>query len=664
LRRAIVLGYPWTMLARSVALGLGLCSLTALAAGCGNGGGGGDGALGEAQEASVCAAGTVVYGVDVSVYQGTVNWPDVKAAGDDFAIARISDGTSVDGTFATNWAGMKSAGLVRGAYQYFEPGDDPTAQANVVIQAVGVLGAGDLPVTADMETTGGQSGATIAANLQTWVTKVTAGTGKAPMVYTAPGYWDSDVGSAAFGKLPLWAADWGVTCPTLSTGWSNWDFWQYADSGTVNGISGGVDHDEFNGDLAALQTFAGGAPDWGAQYVTQSWPPATTTMTMTVNQALPASITLKNIGTSTWNTSTRIGTTQPRDRTSPFAGADWIAPNRPAGVTGTVAPGADFDFKFTFYAPDTPGLYDEFYGVVQEGVAWFSDPGQGGPPDNDIEAKIQVNEAEYHGQFVSQTYPTLQQPAIMMTVGQTLSGSIELKNVGTSTWKAGVTKLAPTPRDMASVLAASSWLSTTRVSTPAADVAPGQSFSFPLELHAAATGSVTQTFSLVEEGVTWFGDAPLGGGPPDNLLAVHVVVTDGAGGGSSTGTGTGGETSTGSTGGEGTGGAPHAGTPGARGGCSCRTAGAPDGGAGGAGAVLLAIAGALVAVRRRSLMLRSGARPMRGRSAPPCGGAPSSRSGGRGARRRGLRPRGRGLVAARARGLARRAWRGPFARGR
>ena len=482
-----------------------------------------------------------MYGVDVSQYQGAINWPAVKAAGKDFAIARISDGTgSPDGTFATNWAGIKSAGMVRGAYQFFEPGEDPVAQANLVISSVGVLGSGDLPVTADMEVTGGQSAATIAANLQTWVNHVQAGTGKAPMIYTAPGYWDASVNSTAFGNLPLWGANWGVTCPSLATGWSNWKAWQYADNGTVSGISGAVDLDEFNGDLTALQTFAGGAPDWGAQYVSQSWELATMTMTMTVNQQLPASITLKNIGTKTWDTSTRIGTTQPRDRKSPFVGADWLAPNRLANVaTGTVAPGADYKFTFTFQAPNTPGMYDEFYGVVEEGVHWFSDPGQGGPPDNDIEAKIQVVEAAYHGEYVSQTFPTLQQPAIMMTTGQTMSGSITLKNVGTATWKAGVTKLAPTPRDKPSPLGATGWLSPTRVSSPPMDIPTGQSYAFPLTLTAGAPGTYTQTFSLVEESVTWFGDAPMGGGPPDNLLAVHVVVTSPGSSSSSSGGGSG-----------------------------------------------------------------------------------------------------------------------------
>ncbi len=352
---------------------------------------------GEISQASVCAAGTVVKGVDVSVYQGSIDWTTAKGTGLDFAIARISDGSALDSTFATNWSGMKSAGLVRGAYQYFEPGEDPTAQANIVIQAVGMLGSGDLPVTADMEITGGQSAATIVANLQTWMAAVKAGTGKTPMVYTAEGYWDGSVNSTAFAGNPLWVANWGVTCPSLPTGWSNWVFWQNADNGTVSGIPATVDLDEFNGTLAQLQAFAGGATStdggggvYAATYVSQSWPLATTTMMMTTCQTMAASITFKNTGTLPWDSHTRLATTQPRDRVSEFADGTWISDNRLAEVTGTVPPGGTFEFKFDFHAPPTAGSYDEFYGLVEDGVAWFSDPGQGGPPDTDIEAKIQV----------------------------------------------------------------------------------------------------------------------------------------------------------------------------------------------------------------------------------------------------------------------------------
>jgi hypothetical protein len=132
-----------------------------------------------------------------------------------------------------------------------------------------------------------------------------------------------------------------------------------------------------------------GSIPYAAQFVSQSFPLASSTLTMTEGDVVASYIELKNTGTKTWDSSTRIGTTQPRDRASAFADSTWIAPNRLAAVTGTVPPGGTYKFTFNLSA-NKPGSYDEFFGVVQEGVAWFSDPGQGGPPDNDLEVKIVV----------------------------------------------------------------------------------------------------------------------------------------------------------------------------------------------------------------------------------------------------------------------------------
>ena len=133
-----------------------------------------------------------------------------------------------------------------------------------------------------------------------------------------------------------------------------------------------------------------GAIPYGASFVGQSFPLATTTMTMTEGDVVPSYITLKNTGTKTWDSNTKIGTTMPRDRTSLFADSSWLAPNRLAAVKGTVAPGGTYKFQFNLAAPNKPGSYDEHFGVVEEGVAWFSDPGQGGPVDSDLEVKILV----------------------------------------------------------------------------------------------------------------------------------------------------------------------------------------------------------------------------------------------------------------------------------
>ncbi len=139
----------------------------------------------------------------------------------------------------------------------------------------------------------------------------------------------------------------------------------------------------------------GVTPSYAATFVSQSWPYASMPpFTVKCGQSVAAKIVLKNTGSKSWDSSTKLGTTMQRDRKSIFAGADWPAPNRAAAISGTVAPNANGTFTFSFHGPTgadcVPGTYQEFFGVVQEGVAWFSDNGQGGPPDNQLEALIDL----------------------------------------------------------------------------------------------------------------------------------------------------------------------------------------------------------------------------------------------------------------------------------
>jgi lysozyme len=506
----------------TVLVSVGLCSAFS---GCG--GGGVRDPIGQIEdEVTVCAKGPTVEGIDVSYYQGTIDWAKVKASGRVFAIARISDGTYMDTKFDANWPAMKSVGLIRGAYQFFEPATDPIVQANIVISKVGKLADGDLPVTCDVEATGGQSAATIISHLHTWMDAVEKGTGKKPIIYTGKYFWQDNVANTKeFNDHILWIAAYGPTCPNLpDAAWSDWKFFQYTDKASVSGISGGVDGDKFNGTLEDLQKLAGGGADYAAQFVSQSWPYATTSFPLVTNQALDAYIEMKNVGKKAWDSNTRLGTTVDRDRKSPFSGSSWLSETRLAQVEGTVPPGGTFKFKFKWHAPAMPGSFDEHFGLVQDGVTWFGD--QGGPADGVIEAKIDVVKAKWAAEFVSQSFPTSDK-VLTMHPGDKVSGTIELKNIGTETWKAGETKIVPTPRDTASPLASSDWLSPTRISSPPKDVAPGESYAFPVTLTANQLGDTMQTFGMVEEGVAWFADSPDGGGPTDDFIKVHVVVENG-----------------------------------------------------------------------------------------------------------------------------------------
>ncbi|MEO8878083.1 MAG: GH25 family lysozyme [Polyangiaceae bacterium] len=220
--------------------------LAAIIAGCSAPGAAEDTGNSDDELTRVCGAHTngPTQGYDVSYYQGNFNWTSHKVA---FGAARISDGTGyVDPTFNANWANMKSNGVLRAAYQFFEPGENEVSQANLVISKVGKLKEGDLPVMLDIEVTGGQSPSTIQRKAQHWLDLVEAGTGRRPFVYSYGSFLETNLGSG-FGKYPLWIANYGPVCPSVPRGWTNWVVWQYSDGG------GSLDHDVYNGSLADMK---------------------------------------------------------------------------------------------------------------------------------------------------------------------------------------------------------------------------------------------------------------------------------------------------------------------------------------------------------------------------------------------------------------------------
>jgi len=206
-----------------------------------------------------------VPGIDVSHYQAVVDWATVASGGELFAFAKASEGASVpDQYFADNWAGIKAAGLLRGAYHFFHPSVDPTQQANNFLNRLAAanggsptLAPGDLPATLDIEVTDGTSAANILAGAAAWLTAVQTATGKTPIVYTYVSFWRDTLGNPPdLSSYPLWIAQLKVSTPTSIGGWANWTLWQY-DIQPVNGVPGSTDLDAFNGTIADLQALAG-----------------------------------------------------------------------------------------------------------------------------------------------------------------------------------------------------------------------------------------------------------------------------------------------------------------------------------------------------------------------------------------------------------------------
>src|SRR3972149_3739370 len=98
-------------------------------------------------------------GIDVSRWQGTIDWPSVKAAGKVFAFIRASMGaTGIDERFTANWQGGRAAGLLVGAYHYLPKEALGAAQADQFIAQLRQQGAGygDLPPVVDVEPRSGE----------------------------------------------------------------------------------------------------------------------------------------------------------------------------------------------------------------------------------------------------------------------------------------------------------------------------------------------------------------------------------------------------------------------------------------------------------------------------------------------------------------------------
>ena len=213
----------------------------------------GAGVLGTAAVALAGGSSYAVQGIDVASYQGLPNWTSVKNSGRTFAFTKATEGTTyTNPDFATNWARMKSAGLIRGAYHYGHPGSDPVTQANFFCNVVKPT-SGDLQMALDIETTDGKSPSQVRSWIVSFINQIVSRTGRPGIIYTGYYFWTGSAGNGSNLNCPLWLAAY-VSDPTpyVPPAWSTWSFWQYSDTGSVPGVSGAVDLDAWNGTVSNL----------------------------------------------------------------------------------------------------------------------------------------------------------------------------------------------------------------------------------------------------------------------------------------------------------------------------------------------------------------------------------------------------------------------------
>ncbi len=222
--------------------------------------------LAAAALAGSARAQTAPTGIDVSNWQGRIDWVKVAGGGYRFAFAKATEGTTFDdATYPLNRSGTAAVGLRIGAYHFARPtgSTDAAAVASAVAQAEHFVdyaqpARGDLLPVLDLESNGGLSTARLQLWTRTWLDHVVARLGARPIVYASPSFWKTSLGDTpvfAQAGHRLWIAHWTkAALPILpGAGWGGlgWTFWQWTDCNKVPGILNCVDGDRYNGPDAA-----------------------------------------------------------------------------------------------------------------------------------------------------------------------------------------------------------------------------------------------------------------------------------------------------------------------------------------------------------------------------------------------------------------------------
>ncbi len=206
------------------------------------------------------AARYPVHGVDVSSYQGTVDWQEMAGQGVRFAFVKATEGSShTDSRFEENWSGARKAGLFTGAYHFFSYDSPGESQAEFFIRTV-PASEGALPPVVDVEFYGDYEqhpadAERVREQLHRMLSLLEEHYGKPPVLYATGRSYRLYL-TEGFEAFPIWIRD-VLWEPSLPDG-REWLFWQYTGHGRLRGFEGdesSIDLNVFAGseeELAAL----------------------------------------------------------------------------------------------------------------------------------------------------------------------------------------------------------------------------------------------------------------------------------------------------------------------------------------------------------------------------------------------------------------------------
>jgi len=201
--------------------------------------------------------GYIIHGIDVSRYQQTINWKEVRnmevnGVKVGFAFIKATEGIgNVDEQFRRNWLKAEEENICKGAYHFFIAGKSGKKQAGNFIEIVN-LKKGDLPPVLDIEQAYGVAASDIKKEVTEWLMVVENHYGVKPVIYTNIDFYNNYLQNY-FNEYPIWIAHY--LQPVKPRIERKWIFWQHSESGRVNGIKTPVDFNVFSGDSLDFKKF-------------------------------------------------------------------------------------------------------------------------------------------------------------------------------------------------------------------------------------------------------------------------------------------------------------------------------------------------------------------------------------------------------------------------
>ncbi|MGW8566332.1 GH25 family lysozyme [Isoptericola sp. NPDC055881] len=205
----------------------------------------------------VTAAKFAVRGVDVSAYQGEIDWPTLAGQDIDFAFIKATEGSShEDERFAASWAAARDTDLLVGAYHFLSFESTGADQAAHMIDVVPAE-SGTLPPVVDVEYYGDFAShppevSKLRGILDPMLDALEDHYGVPPIIYTTEQIRSEYLGGA-YDRYPLWIRS-VATSPDVPR--RDWEFWQYSDHDTLPGYAGDeqyIDMNVFDGTLDDLR---------------------------------------------------------------------------------------------------------------------------------------------------------------------------------------------------------------------------------------------------------------------------------------------------------------------------------------------------------------------------------------------------------------------------